>query len=1010
MAGIDDATSSGLGYGSYKPPTFSAPPPVAEWNPLAEFNLDPKTAEQAKALHDGLWRTRVIWLDRFNANKPPEGSSAGKKITSLDDPLVEFDATSPTKFSIGGVPLTPAQIQAIEDGKFVYGGSGGDGKDPAMYAMAVDALNQIDNRLGLLKNVEFPSDGTEAAAKAAEKKALQDAEKKSKPVDVGLAQFMNAISGQESGGQYDATNGDSGAYGRFQIMPDNWPSWSAEAGIPGEPPTPENQDYVAAFKMQQYFNSTGSWADVASIWYSGQTVEQNKQRGTYYNKQYSGDNEYPSIEEYVNSIMGKLADVGTAIRDGVPAPDGTLITGNPTNSGSRSSGSTFDPLKAKQDAEDRAWTLQGRGITVEQTKADEVDRQRDAIAKQAKDYLTMLGQENDLSGDQVNLLKSLAGLKTASQSMNDDAIATSAKVNEMANKGSLDYYDRMAGPIWSDPLASLYKQMEAVEMKQAPDGLTDMFLHDIPKNIPYFYDINQTLGLPPRNTERWANGTVHRYAEGTSWQNYPGLTWHDEANLANYLAGRAVPSAFRAKMEQASAQTGGSGGSGGSATTGNTDTVPVVQPDGSIQSYKPGYVPFNATVPSVLRVYDTNDWLDAGGETLARMVTAGSLNAPPSWGLGDLSGWAGVPAAAMPASLLNRLRGVVSQFGSTPEGVALFGPDPQVATKWIPDPNAEDGRKVAVPGGQATRTSGTGFSGNPGGGTTYTGSYGANTNPGDPDLDKKLGWEREQFNWQKEMQQAQLDLEKIKDTRSAEYQAAQIRWGEADMGLKQAQHELQIIDSGLRQRAFDEELRQAQWNEMITGEKLDMDKVRQAADLRYQEFDMDLKTKAGALDQAQFDESKRQFDETFAYQKAQDDKKNQLERAEKVARFMADPNDPMARNFFYGNMAEPEGEAYDMFTGESTGRKTYSQTVKEDAKLYKDSQKVPLLALGDDSYVTDFLAIVGDSTPNRATGNEELVLNPTGAPIAIVNNKLSQQTGLVPKKGKPFGNNVKMGR
>jgi hypothetical protein len=168
--------------------------------------------------------------------------------------------------------------------------------------------------------------------------------------------------------------------------------------------------------------------------------------------------------------------------------------------------------------------------------------------------------------------------------------------------------------------------------------------------------------------------------------------------------------------------------------------------------------------------------------------------------------------------------------------------------------------------------------------------------------------------------------------------------------------------------------------------------------------------KAGALSQAQFDESKRQFDETFAYQKSQDDKRNQLERAEKVARFMADPNDPVARSFFYSNMAEPEGEAFDMFTGESTGRKTYSQTVAEDAKHYKDSQKVPMLALGDDSFVTDFLAIVGDATPNRATGNEELVLNPTGAPIAIVNNKLAQNTGIVPKKGKPFGNNVKMGR
>src|SRR5690606_27106071 len=155
-----------------------------------------------------------------------------------------------------------------------------------------------------------------------------------------------------------------------------------------------------------------------------------------------------------------------------------------------------------------------------------------------------------------------------------------------------------------------------------------------------------------------------------------------------------------------------------------------------------------------------------------------------------------------------------------------------------------------------------------------------------------------------------------------------------------------------------EALRRAEFEERITGEKMDMDKVRQAADLLYQQQDMELKLKAGILSQAQFDENKRQFDETFAYQKAQDDKRNSLERAEKVARFMADPNDPMARNFFYSNMAAPKGEAYDIFTGESTGEKDYNQVVQEDAKHYKESQKVPLLALGDDSYVMDFLSIV----------------------------------------------------
>ena len=44
--------------------------------------------------------------------------------------------------------------------------------------------------------------------------------------------FYRAVSAQESGsaeGNYEAVNARTGARGRFQIMPDNWESWSTEA-------------------------------------------------------------------------------------------------------------------------------------------------------------------------------------------------------------------------------------------------------------------------------------------------------------------------------------------------------------------------------------------------------------------------------------------------------------------------------------------------------------------------------------------------------------------------------------------------------------------------------------------------------------------------------------------------------------------------------------------------------------------------------------------------------------
>lgn len=123
-----------------------------------------------------------------------------------------------------------------------------------------------------------------------------------------IDQFMNALSGQESGGDYSAENARTGAYGRFQILPSNWPSWSVEAGLPpGSQPTPENQEKVARFKLQQYYDRYGNWEDVASIWYSGAAF------GVYDPDRKQGNGNEPSIREYVNSVMSR---VGTSTTTG----------------------------------------------------------------------------------------------------------------------------------------------------------------------------------------------------------------------------------------------------------------------------------------------------------------------------------------------------------------------------------------------------------------------------------------------------------------------------------------------------------------------------------------------------------------------------------------------------------------------------------------------------------------------------------------------------------------------
>lgn len=86
----------------------------------------------------------------------------------------------------------------------------------------------------------------------------------------GLQQFMHAIGKVESGGNHNARNAFSGAYGKYQIMPSNWPSWArAYLGNSSARPTPANQDRVAAGKLTSLHRSLGSWPRVAYWWLTG---------------------------------------------------------------------------------------------------------------------------------------------------------------------------------------------------------------------------------------------------------------------------------------------------------------------------------------------------------------------------------------------------------------------------------------------------------------------------------------------------------------------------------------------------------------------------------------------------------------------------------------------------------------------------------------------------------------------------------------------------------------------
>jgi hypothetical protein len=86
----------------------------------------------------------------------------------------------------------------------------------------------------------------------------------------GLTRFMYAMGQVESGGNYDARNSSSGAYGKYQIMPSNWPGWALRyLGNSSARPTPANQEIVAAGKFRSLYRGLDSWRRVAYWWLTG---------------------------------------------------------------------------------------------------------------------------------------------------------------------------------------------------------------------------------------------------------------------------------------------------------------------------------------------------------------------------------------------------------------------------------------------------------------------------------------------------------------------------------------------------------------------------------------------------------------------------------------------------------------------------------------------------------------------------------------------------------------------
>ncbi len=146
--------------------------------------------------------------------------------------------------------------------------------------------------------------------------------------------FVNAVSGQESGGDYNAVNPLTGAYGKFQIMPENWSSWVSEAGLSNDSEmTPSNQEYVARHRLKQYYDELGAEGALVA-WYAGYQNGVRWRDGEtdaigedgHYSWDAAQAGGAPSIRDYVYQALQKGTnsynpDVAYSIQSGVEDSD-----------------------------------------------------------------------------------------------------------------------------------------------------------------------------------------------------------------------------------------------------------------------------------------------------------------------------------------------------------------------------------------------------------------------------------------------------------------------------------------------------------------------------------------------------------------------------------------------------------------------------------------------------------------------------------------------------------------
>lgn len=194
-----------------------------------------------------------------------------------------------------GLPTSPSGNLVYNHQNTRYTGAKGPGpqRDPLDIVDAIGTDEFSQDLLGIntgftLGMPELDPTGTTVVPKVSGGDAMQ--------------KFLNAVAGQESGGNYTVQN-SAGAIGKYQVMYYNVASWTLGAlGRSMSPQefryNPQAQEAVARWRLGGYVKKYG-WRGAAAAWYSGSAG-----RADDYSRLRNRSG--PSVGDYVDQVMARM--------------------------------------------------------------------------------------------------------------------------------------------------------------------------------------------------------------------------------------------------------------------------------------------------------------------------------------------------------------------------------------------------------------------------------------------------------------------------------------------------------------------------------------------------------------------------------------------------------------------------------------------------------------------------------------------------------------------------------